>query len=63
MRLAQFLYQQFGVHTLAGYFPGFMEDSKQETGTYDLAKLKDEETIARIASGIKNFLSPMNSTT
>ena len=58
MRLAQFLYQQFGVHTLAGYFPGFMEDSKQETGTYDLAKLKDEETIARIASGIKKLSLP-----
>ena len=58
MRLAQFLHQQFGVHTLAGYFPGFMEDSKQDTGTYDLAKLKDEETIARIASGIKKLSLP-----
>lgn len=58
MRLAQFLYQQFGVHTLAGYFPGFMEDTNKETGTYDLANLKDEETIARIASGIKRLTLP-----
>lgn len=58
MRQATFLHQQFGVQTLSGYFPGFMEDTNAQSGTYALGTLSDEETIARIASGIRRLKLP-----
>ena len=58
LRFASFLHQQFGVQTLAGYFPGYMEGNDAETGTYALGTLSEEETIARIASGIRRLKLP-----
>jgi uncharacterized protein YfaS (alpha-2-macroglobulin family) len=68
LHMAQFLEQQFGVQTMAqrhwrgrGYFPGPQpdDDAKQdESGTYALHTLKDNETIAKLASGIKRFELP-----
>ncbi|MFT7511710.1 MAG: hypothetical protein ACI9QL_000917 [Candidatus Omnitrophota bacterium] len=61
---ADFLYNQFGVQTMAQYswyFSGrqVMDDGKlNESGTYDLHTLKDSETIARLATGIKRFELP-----
>jgi len=67
MHFAQFMEQLFGVHTMAqgrfgrGFgFGGASDDDtkKNESGTYDLHTLKDEETIAKLASGIKRFKLP-----
>ncbi|MCX7049435.1 MAG: MG2 domain-containing protein [Candidatus Sumerlaeota bacterium] len=59
---ASFLSQQFGVQTMASYsyFWGRQTDdtSKDESGTYALHTLKDSETIARLAAGIKRFKLP-----
>ena len=59
---AQFLHGQFGVQTMA-YF-GFGrnleegEDDKEETGPFAVHTLKDNETIAKLATGIKRFELP-----
>ncbi len=60
---ADFHKQQFGVQTMAYY--GFRfgrggeeRDPDQKTGTYALHTLKDSETIARLAVGIKRFSVP-----
>ena len=63
MQLADFLRAQFGVQTMAhfGWQFGRMDtdDSKEDTsGPYALASLKDTETIARLATGIKRFAMP-----
>jgi uncharacterized protein YfaS (alpha-2-macroglobulin family) len=57
---AQFLWQQFGVQTMAhaGFFPRQTDDDKSKTGTYALHTLSDRETIARLATGIKRFDLP-----
>ncbi len=64
---ASFCYNQFGVQTIAqGQFgPRFFglpvsdEDrEKNESGTYALHTLKENETIAKLASGIKRFELP-----
>ncbi|MEO2022429.1 MAG: MG2 domain-containing protein, partial [Pirellulaceae bacterium] len=64
---ASFCYNQFGVQTIAqGQFgPRFFglpvseEDrDKNESGTYALHTLKENETIAKLASGIKRFELP-----
>ncbi|MBX3413772.1 MAG: alpha-2-macroglobulin [Pirellulales bacterium] len=60
---AQFLYQQFGVQTLQqfSYFFGRAAeaDGKQdESGTYALHTLGEDETIARLATGVKRFKLP-----
>ena len=57
------LLNQFGVQTMAqwGWRFGRMEtdDTKEdESGTYALHTLKENETIARLASGIKRFTLP-----
>ena len=63
-QLADFLSNQFGVQTMAYYgrfFFGQDEDDetkKNESGTYSLQTLADDETIARLASGIKRFKLP-----
>ncbi|REJ93835.1 MAG: alpha-2-macroglobulin, partial [Planctomycetota bacterium] len=61
---AQFLMQQFGVQTMA-YFGrffagGLLDDdtTKDESGTYALHTLGENETIARLATGIKRFELP-----
>ena len=63
MQFAEFLLNQFGVQTMAqwGWRFGRMEtdDTKaDESGTYALHTLKENETIARLASGIKRFTLP-----
>jgi uncharacterized protein YfaS (alpha-2-macroglobulin family) len=60
---AQFLESQFGVQTMAhyGWFFGRMEQDdtkKNESGTYALHTLGEDETIARLATGIKRFKLP-----
>lgn len=62
-QFAEFLLNQFGVQTMAqsGWRFGRMEtdDTQQdESGTYALSTLKETETIARLAGGIKRFHLP-----
>ena len=59
--LANFLREQFGVQTMARFafpFGGDDDTKKDESGTYALHTLSDEETIARLATGIKRFKLP-----
>ena len=63
MQFAEFLLNQFGVQTMAqwGWRFGRMEtdDTKEnESGTYALHTLGENETIARLATGIKRFKLP-----
>ncbi|MGI8980259.1 MAG: alpha-2-macroglobulin family protein [Pirellulaceae bacterium] len=66
MHFAQFMEQLFGVQTMAqgrwgrGFGGGVSDDDtkKNESGTYDLHTLKEDETIAKLASGIKRFKLP-----
>jgi alpha-2-macroglobulin len=63
MEFAQFLANQFSVRTMAqfGYHFGRMEpdDSKKdESGTYALHTLSEDETIARLATGVTRFKLP-----
>lgn len=56
-----FLKSQFGVQTMAYYgwrFGGQPEQDQGKTGTFALHTLKDTETIARLANGIKRFTLP-----
>ncbi len=60
---ANFLRQQFGVQTMAyygRYFRGGASDTggKDESGTYALHTLGEDETIAKLATGIKRFRLP-----
>jgi uncharacterized protein YfaS (alpha-2-macroglobulin family) len=59
---ANFLREQFGVQTMAYYGWNYQpdEDDKAEnkSGTYALHTLNDEETIARLANGIRRFKLP-----
>jgi uncharacterized protein YfaS (alpha-2-macroglobulin family) len=69
-QLGQFFEQQFGVQTMAinqwggrrgRGFPGPQPDDdtkKNESGTFALHTLKENETIAKLASGIKRFELP-----
>ena len=61
-RFAEFLHNQFGVQTMAQYGwyfgRGGDDDKKNESGTYELRTLGEDETIARLASGIKRFKLP-----
>ena len=59
--LADFLHQQFGVQTLANF--GRLWNSDEETtdeanAPYAVETLKEDETLARLASGIKRFKLP-----
>jgi uncharacterized protein YfaS (alpha-2-macroglobulin family) len=58
--LAHFLLNQFGTQTLVGSeFGGISSDDRPEaSGAYALETLKDDETIARLAIGIKRFKLP-----
>lgn len=59
---ARFLYNQFGVQTIIEmpWFRTYQEDSEKndESGVYDVVTLRDNETIARLANGIKRFELP-----
>jgi uncharacterized protein YfaS (alpha-2-macroglobulin family)/tetratricopeptide (TPR) repeat protein len=62
---AQFLHQQFGVQTLAEYRILLARDAEQKsdepsetTGIFALDSLAEDETIARLATGIKRFKLP-----
>jgi uncharacterized protein YfaS (alpha-2-macroglobulin family) len=59
MQFANFLRSQFGEATMQqfGYW-GQPADDGNESGTYALHTLKDTETIARLANGIKRFDLP-----
>jgi uncharacterized protein YfaS (alpha-2-macroglobulin family) len=52
-----FLWSQFGVQTMA-QFGFFGEGQDDKTGTFALASLKDDETIARLATGVRRFTVP-----
>ena len=63
LQFAGFLLNQFGVETMAqhGWRFGRMEtdDTKEdESGTYALHTLAEDETIARLASGVKRLQLP-----
>ncbi|HMF16806.1 MAG TPA: MG2 domain-containing protein, partial [Gemmataceae bacterium] len=61
MIFANFLRGQFGVQTMAYYGRVFQDgdkDGDKNTGTFALHTLKDTETIARLATGIKRFSVP-----
>lgn len=60
-RRANFLHQQFGVQTLRdyGFFPGESDESDDATeSVFTLHTLKPNETIARLATGVKRFTLP-----
>ena len=65
IHLAQFFEQQFGVESLQHghggrlFAPQSDDDTKKDdSGTYALHTLKENETIAKLASGIKRFELP-----
>ena len=63
LRRANFLQSQFGVQTLRNYGWWFgqqkeSQDAKSETGTFALHTLAENETIAKLATGIKRFELP-----
>lgn len=59
---ASFLRTQFGTETLADYGWYFFSDGddkgKEQSATYSLHTLKEDETIARLASGVSRFTLP-----
>lgn len=53
---AGFLHSQFGVQTMAGFLP--QDDGRKAddaTGPFAVHTLKDDETLARLATGVKRF--------
>ncbi len=58
--LAEFLLDQFGTQTIAEVAPGGWSAAgrPEAAGPYALDTLKDEETIARLATGVKRFKLP-----
>jgi len=63
LQFADFLWNQFGVQTMAHYGWRFgrieTDDTKEdESGTYALHTLGEDETIARLASGVRRFTLP-----
>jgi uncharacterized protein YfaS (alpha-2-macroglobulin family) len=60
-RRAEFLQSQFGVRTMAEYGWWFARQDEQADvakSTFDLHTLGEDETIARLATGIKRFKLP-----
>lgn len=59
---AEFLWGQFGVHTVADtpgiYRQDMDEDAEREKNIFRLDTLNDNETIARLANGIQRFTLP-----
>ncbi len=58
MQIAHFYRSQLGVQTLARFDWTGVSPVKGQTGTFALHTLKDEETIARLATGLKRFSLP-----
>lgn len=58
LRLATFLQSQFGVETLGGYGASLRQQEGDESGVYALHTLGEDETIARLATGVKRFKLP-----
>lgn len=62
LHLADFLRSQFGVETLAHYGWHFgrlaTDDTRDAGGTYALHTLKENETIAQLATGVRRFELP-----
>jgi uncharacterized protein YfaS (alpha-2-macroglobulin family) len=59
LQWADFLHTQFDVQTLGGYFSPRDEGSDESaTGAYALHTLGEDETIARLATGIRRFKLP-----
>jgi hypothetical protein len=61
MSWAQFLHSQFGVHTMAYFRPARSDGDRgldEQTGPFAVHTLSDEETIARLATGVKRFHLP-----
>ena len=57
--LATFLHQQFGVQTMAWLRGGSgSDDDKNESGPFAVQTLGDDETIAKLASGVKRIKLP-----
>ena len=59
-KFANFLSAQFGVQTMGYRNSPFMQSSsgKDESGPYAVSSLKNSETIAKLATGIKRFTIP-----
>lgn len=58
-RHAEFLYSQFGVQTMQQYFtPQAFDDKEDLPQTYALHTLKENETIAKLATGVRRFELP-----
>jgi len=57
---AHFLFNQFGVQTMAdyGWFFGRRTDDNSEPGTFALHTLGEGETMAKLATGVKRFELP-----
>jgi uncharacterized protein YfaS (alpha-2-macroglobulin family) len=58
MILANFLRQQFGEQTMAYVARSAPDSGQEKTGTFALHTLKDNETIAQLATGVKRFSVP-----
>ncbi len=61
LQWAQFLHSQFGVQTMLGAGAASTDDeneSTDKTGPFAVHTLKDNETIARLATGVKRFDLP-----
>ncbi|MDA7950083.1 MAG: MG2 domain-containing protein [Pirellulaceae bacterium] len=53
--IAQYAYQMYGVHTIQQSIRLPQSSDNDESGTYALHTLEDNETIARLATGIKRI--------
>lgn len=58
MRWAQFLHSQFGVSTMRQYGWFASMDMDEQKGILQLHTLSDEETVAKLATGVKRFKLP-----
>ncbi|MDO9264347.1 MAG: MG2 domain-containing protein, partial [Desulfosalsimonadaceae bacterium] len=57
--MAGFFRQQFGVQTMASYgWWGRADDTEEASGTYAVHTLADDESIAKLATGIRRFHLP-----
>ncbi len=57
-RYAAFLQHQFDVHTISSYVDYDESSRTNETGIFAVHTLSDDETIARLASGVRRFTLP-----
>ena len=59
LTFANFLHQQFGVQTIAGAWNGSgRDDDSDESASLDIESLNDDETMAKLSTGIKRFKLP-----